>query len=265
MAGIRQVAVPVSPKSPDSRYSNPFVDPRPDPPIFHSTEHDIPAEHDISAPRRVLVPQKVQTMSTHIIERLDEWVVEDPANGLYRCDRRIFTDPDLFDLEMQHLFEGNWIYLAHETQIPDKHDYFATSIGRQPVFITRNDQDELNAFINACSHRGAMVCRYKRGNKATFTCPFHGWTFSNSGRLLKIKNPEGAGYPEQFQTNGSHDLKNVARFENYRGFLFGSLNANVKPLAEHLGEAAKLGCTTMRPSRGRQSRFRHKRDWYCPN
>jgi benzoate/toluate 1,2-dioxygenase subunit alpha len=179
-------------------------------------------------------------MSTHIIKRLDELVVEDPANGLYRCDRRIFSDPDLFDLEMQHLFEGNWIYLAHETQIPDKHDYFATSIGRQPVFITRNDQDELNAFINACSHRGAMVCRYKRGNKATFTCPFHGWTFSNSGRLLKIKNPEGAGYPEQFQTNGSHDLKKVARFESYRGFLFASLNANVRPLVEHLGEAAKL-------------------------
>jgi len=214
--------------------------PAPDLPIFHSAEHDIPAEHDISAPRRVLVPEKVQTMSTHIIERLDEWVVEDPANGLYRCDRRIFSDPDLFDLEMQHLFEGNWIFLAHESQIPDKHDYFATSIGRQPVFITRNDQDELNAFINACSHRGAMVCRYKRGNKATFTCPFHGWTFSDSGRLLKVKNPEGAGYPQQFQANGSHDLKKVARFESYRGFLFGSLNANVKPLTEHLGEAAKL-------------------------
>jgi len=40
-----------------------------------------------------------------------------------------------------------------------------------------------------------MICRYKRGNKATFTCPFHGWTFSNSGRLLKVKDPDGAGYP----------------------------------------------------------------------
>ena len=59
-------------------------------------------------------------MSTPIIERLDELVVEGPANGLYCCDRRIFFDPDLFDLEMQHLFEGNWIYLAHETQIPNK-------------------------------------------------------------------------------------------------------------------------------------------------
>ncbi|KMO31348.1 benzene 1,2-dioxygenase, partial [Methylobacterium tarhaniae] len=90
------------------------------------------------------------------------------------------------------------------------------------------------------SHRGAMVCRHKRGNKATFTCPFHGWTFSNGGKLLKVKDPEGAGYPESFNRDGSHDLTKVARFENYRGFLFGSLNPDVKPLTEHLGQATRI-------------------------
>jgi benzoate/toluate 1,2-dioxygenase alpha subunit len=55
-----------------------------------------------------------------------------------------------------------------------------------------------------------------------------------------VKNPEGAGYPECFNKNGSHDLTKIARFESYRGFLFGSLNPNVVPLVEHLGEAAKI-------------------------
>jgi benzoate/toluate 1,2-dioxygenase alpha subunit len=113
-------------------------------------------------------------------------------------------------------------------------------IGRQPIFIARNRNGELNAFINSCSHRGAMLCRHKRGNKSTYTCPFHGWTFNNSGKLLKVKDPEGAGYPEQFNKNGSHDLTKVARFESYRGFLFGSLNPNVTSLKEFLGEAAKI-------------------------
>ena len=167
-------------------------------------------------------------------------VQEDAETGHYRCRRNIFTDPHLFELEMKHIFEGNWIYMAHESQIPNKNDYFTTFMGRQPVFIARNRQGELNAFINACSHRGAMICRHKRDNKATFTCPFHGWTFNNNGKLLKVKDPDGAGYPEQFNTDGSHDLTRVARFENYRGFLFGSLNPDVKPLAEHLGEATKI-------------------------
>jgi len=171
---------------------------------------------------------------------LDTMLVENTEEHVYRLNRAAFTDPDLFDLEMKHVFEGNWIYLAHESQIPNVNDYFTTQIGRQPIVITRNKQGELTALINACSHRGAVLCRHKKGNKASFTCPFHGWTFGNAGKLLKVKDPADAGYPESFNKEGSHDLKKVARFENYRGFLFGSLNPDVLPLSEHLGEAAKI-------------------------
>ena len=175
-----------------------------------------------------------------IRQTLDDVVQDDAGTGLFRCRRNIFTDPELFELEMRHIFEGNWIYMAHESQVPRPNDYFTTFMGRQPVFIARNRQGVLGAFVNACSHRGAMLCRHKRGNKATYTCPFHGWTFSNGGKLLKVKDPDGAGYPGTFNTDGSHDLTRVPRFESYRGFLFGSLNADVKPLREHLGEAAKI-------------------------
>jgi benzoate/toluate 1,2-dioxygenase alpha subunit len=174
------------------------------------------------------------------LRSIDDFLVENKETGDYRLHRSAFTDEALFELEMKHIFEGNWIYLAHESQIPNNNDYYTTHIGRQPVVIARNRQGQLNAFINACSHRGATLCRHKRGNKATYTCPFHGWTFNNSGKLLKVKDPEGAGYPECFNKEGSHDLKKVARFESYRGFLFGSLNADVKPLTEFLGEAARI-------------------------
>jgi len=171
---------------------------------------------------------------------LDTALEDDAGKGVFRVARDIFTDPALFELEMKHIFEANWIYLAHESQIPANNDYFTTWMGRQPIFIARNRQGELNAFVNACSHRGAMLCRHKRGHKSTYTCPFHGWTFNNSGKLLQVKDPVGAGCPEGFNKGGSHDLTKVARFESYRGFLFGSLNPDVKPLAEHLGEAAKI-------------------------
>jgi benzoate/toluate 1,2-dioxygenase alpha subunit len=85
-----------------------------------------------------------------------------------------------------------------------------------------------------------MLCRFKRANKATFTCPFHGWTFSNDGRLLKVKDPEGAGYPEQFNCDGSHDLKRLGAFASYRGFLFGSVNPDVQPLEDYLGGAKTM-------------------------
>ncbi|NTV72099.1 MAG: benzoate 1,2-dioxygenase large subunit [Azonexaceae bacterium] len=173
-------------------------------------------------------------------EYLDTLIQKDKEKGLYRCKREMFTNQELFDLEMKHIFEGNWIYLAHESQVGKVNDYYTTKIGRQSIFITRNRDNQLNAFINACAHRGATLARFKHGNKATYTCPFHGWTFNNSGKLLKIKDPEGTGYPATFNCDGSHDLKKIARFECYKGFLFGSLNADVQPLEDFLGESKKI-------------------------
>ncbi|WII95440.1 benzoate 1,2-dioxygenase large subunit [Moraxella haemolytica] len=183
---------------------------------------------------------KIPVVNTSHLDRIDELLVENPETGEYKVHRSVFTDQTLFDLEMKYIFEGNWVYLAHESQIPEINDYYTTYIGRQPIIIARNKDGELNAMINACSHRGAQLCRYKKGNKSSYTCPFHGWTFNNSGKLLKVKDPKDAGYPESFNKDGSHDLKKVARFESYKGFLFGSLNPDVLPLEEYLGEATKI-------------------------
>ena len=171
------------------------------------------------------------------VEQLLETALHDDKEaGIFRCRRDIFTNPELFELEMKYLFESNWVYLAHESQIPENNDYYTTSIGRQPIIITRDKLGELHAVINACAHKGAMLCRKKHGNKGSFTCPFHGWTFSNAGKLLKVKDEKTTEYPISFNKNGSHDLTRVARFQNYRGFLFGSLNADVQPLEDYLGE-----------------------------
>ena len=170
-------------------------------------------------------------------EYLDSLLQKDEAKGLFRCKREMFTSQELFELEMEHIFEGNWIYLAHESQLPKINDYYTTKIGRQPVVITRNKDNQLNCFINSCAHRGATLARFKHGNKSSFTCPFHGWTFNNSGKLLKIKDPVDTGYPDSFNCEGSHDLKKIARFESYRGFLFGSLNPDVQSLEDFLGES----------------------------
>lgn len=85
-----------------------------------------------------------------------------------------------------------------------------------------------------------MLCRRTTGNKSSFTCPFHGWTFSNNGKLLKAKDESTGGYPETFKHEGSHDLKKLPRFQSYRGFLFGSLNADVQPLEAYRAKPAKL-------------------------
>lgn len=179
-------------------------------------------------------------MNSELYGKVSSMMEEDREKGIYRCKREMFTDPELFDLEMKHIFEGNWIYLAHESQIPNNNDFFTYTMGHQPIFITRNKAGELKAFLNACSHRGAMLCRTKKGNRAAHTCPFHGWVFNNDGKLIKVKDPDDAGYPDSFNCKGSHNLTEVPQFASYRGFLFGSLNKDVQPLEEYLGESKHI-------------------------
>ncbi|MGB0749981.1 MAG: benzoate 1,2-dioxygenase large subunit [Magnetospiraceae bacterium] len=186
------------------------------------------------------MPQS-QTIPRIDVATLEATLQDDSQAQQFRLDRSVFTDEEIFDLEMKYIFEGNWIYLAHETQIPNPNDYLALHIGRQPVMITRDKDGELHAMLNTCTHRGATLCRHKKGNKSSFTCPFHGWTFNNKGKLLKVKDQvDDAGYPETFNKDGSHNLVNIGAFANYKGFLFGSINPDVVPIEEYLGETTKI-------------------------
>ena len=90
-------------------------------------------------------------------------LIVDRENDIYRYNRNIFIDEQLFELEMKHIFEGSWVYLAHESQIPEPGDYFTLTLGRQPIIITRDKKNELHGLINSCAHRGAMLCRRKAG------------------------------------------------------------------------------------------------------
>ena len=159
---------------------------------------------------------------------------ERPDTGLYRVRRTMFTDPEIFDFEMKHIFESNWVYVAHESQVPKPNDFLTTKIGRQPIILTRLSSGKLSAVLNTCSHRGAMLTTKKAGNAGLFVCPFHAWGFRNDGKLLGCGDIAAAGYGPGFDKNNMN-LKSVPRVESYRGCIFASLSDNVQSLPEYLG------------------------------
>jgi len=166
---------------------------------------------------------------------VQSYIIDNPQEGMFTVDRALFSDPELFELEMKYIFEGTWVYLAHESQVSRPHDFYTTAIGRQPVILMRNQAGEIGGFLNACAHRGATVCLVKRGNQKILTCPYHGWSYNTSGALVSVKDHATGAYPEAFERL-DHGLTRVPRLANYRGFLFGSLNPDVEELETHLGE-----------------------------
>src|SRR5574338_567220 len=157
-----------------------------------------------------------------------------PEEGVYRVARRMFTEPELFELEMEMIFEKNWIYACYESEIARPNDFITMRAGRQPMIITRDGNGKLNALVNACQHRNATLTRVGKGRQSTFVCSFHAWTFRSDGKLLKVKAP--GEYPEDFDL-ASRDLKR-ARIASYKGFVFINLDTEgTESLEDYLGDA----------------------------
>ena len=167
---------------------------------------------------------------------LARWVDDRVDEGMFRVDRHIYLDPALYDAEMTRIYERGWVFLCHESQVAKPGDYFATHIGRQPVFAMRQKDGAIGAFINACAHRGAILTPMQRGNARVLTCRFHGWAYDMAGQCIKIKNQE-AGFPDDCFDRAHYNLKAVPHVGNYRGFIFGALGDDVPSLDEHLGES----------------------------
>ena len=166
---------------------------------------------------------------------------DDPEKHNYRLDRAAFTDEQLFELEMKYIFEGNWVYLAHESQIPNVNDFLTVFIGRQPVVITRSKDGELNALANTCTAPRCDVVPAQEGQQVELHLPLPRLDLQQQGQAAEGQDQSAdAGYPPSFNCEGSHDMHKLGAFANYRGFLFGSVNPDVVPIEEHLGEAAKV-------------------------
>ena len=170
-----------------------------------------------------------------IRDRLSGMLIAQPETGDYRINREVYTNPQIFDLEMQHIFGANWTFVAHESQIPNPHDFITAYVGHQPVLVSRSVNGAIVCMLNSCAHRGAVVCRRKSGNQKTHTCGFHGWTYDSRGRLRGIPDEERGAYPESLDKS-KLGLK-ALRTEEYRGFVFATLNQEAETLESYLGGA----------------------------
>jgi phenylpropionate dioxygenase-like ring-hydroxylating dioxygenase large terminal subunit len=149
-----------------------------------------------------------------------------------RVHRRVYTDADLFELEMQRIFGRAWLFVGHASQIPNPGDYITTELGRQPVIMARHRDSTVQVLINRCTHRGAKVVNERTGHAPRLTCCYHGWTFDTDGALVGVPVPEGCA--ADFD-KGALGLARAPRVGQYRGFVFASLAASGPNFEDHIG------------------------------
>jgi nitrite reductase/ring-hydroxylating ferredoxin subunit len=176
-------------------------------------------------------------VSSEALPSADFVAMVDSARGL--VDRRIFSDEEIYRLELEHIFARAWNFMAHDSQIPNPGDFFTTYIGEDRVIVVRDKAGQPQVLLNTCRHRGNAVCRAEEGHATSFMCTYHGWTYDLQGKLVGVP-----GLKDNYHNELNRDewgLIRAAQVATYQGFIFATLDPEAPPLDEYLGEVGRLG------------------------
>jgi phenylpropionate dioxygenase-like ring-hydroxylating dioxygenase large terminal subunit len=166
----------------------------------------------------------------------------DRVQSLVREDevhRDVYISPEIFDLEMKRLWRNTWIYVGHDSQVPNPGDYYTTTIATQPVILVRGEDREVRVLMNRCAHKGARLVSGQSGKCEAnlLRCPYHGWTFRLDGSIRSI--PQKAGYDGTAfaASNAARGVVEIANVVNYRGFVFARLAPTGPSFEAYFGES----------------------------
>ena len=155
----------------------------------------------------------------------------DRKGGTIRQD--VFSE-EWYEREIECIFGRSWLFVGHESAIPNKGDYFASYMGEDPVIAQRDATGKVRVYLNKCRHRGNAVCVHDRGNARAFTCSYHGWTYAD-GKLTGVPLAREA-YLNELDTSNL-GLIELPKVKVHGGLIFACWYADVASLDEYLGDA----------------------------
>jgi Rieske 2Fe-2S family protein len=144
-----------------------------------------------------------------------------------------FTDPHVLEWELEHVFMGGWITVAHADQVRRRGDYVMVELGRESVFAVADDDGAPYAFLNTCRHRGARIMQEPEGRVPRIQCPYHAWSYAFDGSLRSAPHTDGI---EGFDPR-CYGLKPV-RTATVEGLVMIDLTGSAPPPEQHVGDLA---------------------------
>jgi phenylpropionate dioxygenase-like ring-hydroxylating dioxygenase large terminal subunit len=165
-------------------------------------------------------------------------LIEWPKEGPTRAPYQVMNDPAIYQREMDRIFRGpTWNYLCLDVEIPEPGSFRTTFVGEIPIIVVRDENGAINAFVNRCAHKGALLCIDPCGKRKEFACVYHAWTYDLKGNLTAVAFQRGlagkGGMPKDFDLS-QHGLERV-RVENFCGMVFGTFSPTLEDVETYLG------------------------------
>ena len=151
-----------------------------------------------------------------------------------RVHRSVYTDPEIFKLEMKRIWGRSWVYVGHESQVNQPGQFITTTIGSEPVVLVRDKENGIHVLYNRCGHKGSKVVVKPCGKSSVFRCPYHGWSYRLDGKLLNTPHDVGYANTSFDPEDPQFSMQKVARVDSHRGFVFASLATDGPGFKEYL-------------------------------
>ncbi|MEM7281662.1 MAG: aromatic ring-hydroxylating dioxygenase subunit alpha [Pseudomonadota bacterium] len=152
--------------------------------------------------------------------------------------RDVYTSEEVYKLEMKHLFRRAWIFVGHDSQVPDAGHFYTTQIGDQPIVMVRGADGQVHVLLNRCAHKGAKVVSAQAGRcDKFFSCPYHGWTYHLDGSNRAQPLARGYKNTKLMVTEAANGMAKVSSTVNYRGFVFCRLSDDGPDFHDYFGES----------------------------
>ncbi|MBC6440586.1 MAG: aromatic ring-hydroxylating dioxygenase subunit alpha [Rhodospirillales bacterium] len=145
---------------------------------------------------------------------------------------RFYSDPAIFDFEMEAIFAKGWLYFGSVHQVANPGDVAVKNMGRWPIVVTRDRAGELHAFYNICRHRGYTVAERDQSKCLRLVCRYHAWSYNLDGTLAHAPDADGeAGFDKD-----ALGLRRVV-IAQWGPAIFVNPGGKAPPLSEFWGEA----------------------------
>ena len=97
-----------------------------------------------------------------------------------------YYQPAYFALEREAIFKKTWMQIGHVCELPEPGSFMVREFecANTSILVTRGADAEIRAFHNVCTHRGTVLVEEGEGKRSRFRCPYHSWTFANTGELI---------------------------------------------------------------------------------
>ena len=149
-----------------------------------------------------------------------------PVSQARHVPGHIYTSLEIYQREKDSIFMQDWLCVGRSEDLTNTGDYLTLRAMGEPLIVARDQAGKLNAFANVCAHRGVEVATGE-GNTQEFSCPYHGWLYDLTGKLV------GAPYMKEAEDfdPAKCRLKPLALAE-WAGWVFVSFNVAPRPFAD---------------------------------